>query len=72
MIGRCLASFEEVLEVHRRRKFSPDGPDDGSVEELISQLLIVVRGDRVLVDLHALLAEKFVDIGLGVAFLRYL
>ena len=72
VIGGRLTSFEEVLETHRGRELFPDGPDDGSIEELISQLLIVVSGDGVLVDLHALLPENSVDISLGVALLGYL
>ena len=72
MIGGRFTSFEEVLEGHRWCKLFPDGPDDGSIEELISQLLIVVSGDRVLVDFHALLAEQSVDVSLGVALFGYL
>ena len=72
VISGRLTSFEEVLEAHRGRELFPDGPDDWSIEELVSQLLIVVSGDRVLEDFHALLAEQSVDVSLGVALLGYL
>ena len=52
---------KEIVELHLWGELLPNTLDDRSSKEHIPQFFVIICGDSVLEDFHALILKKFVD-----------